>query len=334
MSKDEQSRMEAALHWRAVMTDGAATPAERQAFGDWLNAAPENREAFARAEQFWSELGTLPAGALDAAFFRPSLRERARSAGFAVLGALQDMAWRPAAGFALAACAALVVFLAIAPDQAGEEQPVVAAHATKAGEIREIALADGSLVTLGGGSAIETAFTASARTIILRTGEAYFDVAPDAERPFDVVAGELRASALGTEFDVQLKGPVTRVSVAEGVVGVAWPSSPAARLLAGRQIAATRAGGLDAPSAIDPEQVGAWRDHRLVYLDAALSEVIADANRYAERPVRLTDPAIGDLRVSATFDSRDIDSMLAALTEIFALRVDDSAGGVELRAAP
>ena len=93
--------------------------------------------------------------------------------------------WRRRAAFAAAALAACLVLAVALPDlllRAGAD-----IH-TGAGETREIALEDGSVVHLGADSAISVAFTPDRRGLKLLHGEAFFRVAKNGVRPFVVGA--------------------------------------------------------------------------------------------------------------------------------------------------
>ncbi|OZB13670.1 MAG: hypothetical protein B7X53_15625, partial [Hyphomonas sp. 34-62-18] len=101
------------------------------------------------------------------------------------------------------------------------------AYETMIAEIRDIHLADGSVVTLGARSRIEPVFSDTMRIVKLHEGEAFFDVASDPERPFYVEAGDRLIRVVGTRFDVR-QGPETvRVAVVEGVVEVLQAETPA-----------------------------------------------------------------------------------------------------------
>ena len=55
------------------------------------------------------------------------------------------------------------------------------------------------------------------------------------------------------------------------------------------------------------ETAVAWRQRRLVFQDAALSEVLAELDRYTDVRIRLADPVLGRQRVTAMLplDGRD-----------------------------
>jgi len=105
-------------------------------------------------------------------------------------------------------------------------------------------------------------------------------------------------------------------------------------MTAGQQVTAELRGAIDHPEAMPRGEPAAWRHGRLVYLDAPLREIVADANRYSREPIAITDDKIADLRVSVTYPSERIDQMLAALSRSLHLEIEHrSSGGILLKAA-
>src|SRR3546814_15110866 len=74
--------------------------------------------------------------------------------------------------------------------------------ASKIGEIRTVALEDGSRVTLDTDTILHIAYSPTERGLKLERGRARFDVSYDASRPFVVFAGGGSITAHGTVFDV------------------------------------------------------------------------------------------------------------------------------------
>jgi ferric-dicitrate binding protein FerR (iron transport regulator) len=62
-------------------------------------------------------------------------------------------------------------------------------------------------------------FTDSTRNLEL-LGEAFFEVAHDAKRPFSVFTGNVKTKALGTSFNVNARQPTIKISLATGKVKV------------------------------------------------------------------------------------------------------------------
>jgi transmembrane sensor len=92
---------------------------------------------------------------------------------------------------------------------------IQADYVTTTGENRLVSLADGSKITLGADSAIASRFTDDVRRIILLSGEAFFEAAPDSSRPFVVESGGVDVTVFGTEFNVQLSTATTTVETCD-----------------------------------------------------------------------------------------------------------------------
>jgi len=350
VSRTTDELMRTAFLWRATLADGQAAPEERRRFEAWLRADPAHARAYERARRFWDEMGALDREALDPAFFRPSPGERLRRA---LAPGGHRAAW--AGGLAAVCLVALLALHALpgwfpgagAPSGAAGPQPAQGrTYAAAVGETRSLELADGSRVTLGADTAVEVVFDPGLRLVRMGLGEAYFEVAPDADRPFEVVAGQARITVHGTAFNVRRGAGDTHVAVAEGVVSVLVPGAGqgapeagaggarAETLAAGERLTVRADGGAVKDASPRPEAIGAWRDRLLVYIDTPLADITADLNRYRHRKIRIADQDLAGLRVTATFDSGDIEGLLQTLTEVFPVRLEAIGDETVLRRAP
>ena len=331
----------AAHEWRARNAAGDLTQEERVAFDRWVSADPRHGAVYAEAEVLWRALGDVDyAPEAD----RPLLSEQIRSffdraCGRISLG-LQSVIGRTLAGATAAVCLA-VVFVTIQSVMQPSSAPMETVYQTAKSEIRELALDDGTMITLGADSHLAVAMSAEARSVRLDAGEAYFDVAEDAARPFEVLSGATRVRAVGTAFDVRKKAGALSISVAEGVVevshlngGEAAPlSADAVRVTAGRRVAVSEATGLGAVVEAPASDLAAWRSGLLVYYGASLEEVVSDANRYYGRPIRI-DAEAARLKLSGSFRADDIDMMLLAMSEALSVEIaDHGPAGVMIKAA-
>lgn len=88
----------------------------------------------------------------------------------------------------------------------------------------QVRLSDGTLVWLNASSSLRypTKFRGRERTVYLRSGEAYFEVARDVKHPFIVHAGKATVKVLGTKFDISSyeDDPRQKVTLQEGGVYV------------------------------------------------------------------------------------------------------------------
>lgn len=203
-------------------------------------------------------------------------------------------------------------------------------HSTKIGETFSATLADGSRVELNTDSAIKVRFHGHERQVVLLKGQALFDVAHDAARPFIVVAGETRVRALGTRFEVRKVGDDVRVVLAQGSVEVTdravrpapWRLSPGQALaLAPKAPASTTAKSVDVPAAIS------WTSGKITFQDMPLGEAVAEVNRYSRQKIVLGPGVPVERRVSGVFPAGDNGDFVAAMGAVFHLDAATGARG-------
>ena len=336
-----------AHEWRILLDSSELTAADKRRFEAWINETPQHAECFHQAVTLWASLGQMSREDID-----PDLLEiPARESRLATdASGANERSWHfrepilkhsgfPSllAGISFAIIIGLVSATLYQGGQGAAPTDTIstANFESAVGEFKTINLEDGSTLALGAASIAEATFSGDERRVTLMKGVALIDVASDAHRPFKVETEQLTATALGTSFEVRNVGGVLRVAVSEGSVAVSYPlvigGSPSSlstqrKLSAGETVSARREVGLTQTSTINPNAIGAWREDRLVYYGAALSEIVADANRYSETPVFIDKDAIGvaELAVRGAFNARDIDAMLSSLEAIHPVTVDRS----------
>lgn len=281
----------AAASWHALLGSGEATEADTARCLVWRASHPGHEEAFRRLEALLGRFDGLPA--------EPA--RRALQAGMATAPRARR---RLAAGIGLAGLALLLGF--------GPDWPwILADYRTGIGEIREVALPDGSRITLDTGSAVDLRYDAGIRRVVLLRGDIMLDVAPDASRPLVVETPQGSLRALGTRFTVH-RGPAdTRVAVQESAVLACTTAEDCLTLRPG-QGARLEARRVDGPFAA-PAQTEAWAQGVLVVENRPLAEVLDALARYRRGVLRYDPATIAHLRVSGVLPLRDTDQALAAL---------------------
>jgi len=274
-----------AAAWHARLEGGPAADGDWQAFTAWLEADPLNRAAF----------DAVDAAAAGAA----AVLARHGDAAFAPLAPPPSVPrFSARVVLAMAGVAALVLAGVIArPDFfMPRERDVIS---TAAGERRDVRLADGSTVHLNTNTQIAVTMNGRTRNVALEKGEALFDVARDATRPFVVAVGDRNVRVVGTAFNVLRHDGRITVSVERGAVDVgAEGTRDTVRLGAGDQFAAREGARAYQVAKIDPAVASAWRDGRAVFTNATLSEVASDLSRYYGRPITVRDPEVAAIRFS------------------------------------
>lgn len=127
--------------------------------------------------------------------------------------------------------------------------------------IIDITLADGSRVWLNAGSSVTypVAFTGKERKVAIE-GEAYFEVAHDALKPFIVSKGKTVVKVLGTRFNVNAYNDEAdiRITLLQGAVQVT-NNQHAAAVKPGEQ-AIVKADKIDVAEGVNLEQVMSWKE--------------------------------------------------------------------------
>lgn len=297
-----------AAHWFVRLQAPAMSVEERQRFDAWLDEHPNHRDEIQLLQGIWSATDLLPRERLQALCERPAERPKRRPL----------LRYAVAAGL-LAVAVGLGLFsgLSSSTDYSGE-------FATALGERRHIALPDGSMIDLNSRSRVRVQFVLHQRRVELAEGEALFSVEHDAGRPFTVDAGNGQVTVTGTRFDVRRDADTTRVAVEQGSVKVQGRDAPRAQFVSLTPGLATQIdaqGKVGAPYAINADALTAWRNGKLVFNNAPLSEVAQEVSRYRATPLRVGSAAVGNLRLTSVFRSDNPEALLKALPNILPVAV-------------
>ncbi len=211
-----------------------------------------------------------------------------------------------------------------------------------------IKLADGTSVWLNADSELKypLRFKGNTREVHLK-GEAFFDVAPDAAKPFIVHTETMHINVLGTSFnvkaypgdkvseatlisgavEVQLKNQADkriRLKPAEKLVVPNGKDSLPDRATAGQAIIGTATYFSKSDSAIIET---AWIDNKLIFHDESFTSLATRMERWYNVTIRFENAAIGHLRFTGMFRNESVTQALEALqlTEKFHYRQADDA---------
>jgi transmembrane sensor len=204
---------------------------------------------------------------------------------------------------------------------AGEAQAITTARA----QHKQTQLADGSKIAVGAMTGVQVRMSERRREIQLDKGEAFFNVAHDG-RPFVVRTPFGAVTAEGTAFNVDVSDGQLCLTVTEGMA-VVQPSGLFAkpvRVAAGQRLIVGASGAVVAATAAPVT----WTQGRLEYRGEPLSAVIDDVNRYAEHPIVLRDPKVGQLAYTGTVRLDATGDWAEGLPAAFPLEVEQGEGGV------
>ena len=323
---------EEAAYWLLRLEEGRLGPDDRARLDRWLDADPAHRAAFEAAQAACAAAGRHAAHPEMMA-----LRMAALASGPQSRAPLWRVAAAVAAGVLIVSGSATFTAVqapaesrigAVAARLAPALPRDAALYRTAVGERSTVVLPDGSVATLNTDSVLKVAYGGGERGVRLLRGQAMFEVAKDPASPFRVYAGDRRITAVGTVFDVRLDGKRVKVSLVEGVVRVSPTApekaaeAPAPVTMAAGQVLEARPSEPAVVRAADIARATSWKDGVVVFDDAPLAEAMAEMNRYTSRPLRLSDPDLGGLRVSGVFKAGDPERFAVAMTEVFPLALE------------
>lgn len=244
-------------------------------------------------------------------------------------------------GLAVATLATIAVVVLRMPLRfwSGTGQRGSVVYQTNVGEIRNVHLPDGSSIILGGRTELSVALSAQRRSVSLRRGEAWFQVAHRSHWPFVVAAGDGTITDVGTAFLVQRDSDRVVVTVTQGTVEIApgpptWntpgidqrvalaPVLSRIRVTQGEELAFTDKGALSGVKQADTHAATTWTHGRLTFDDVPLRYVVESVDRYSTRHIAVSASA-GALRFSGIVSDDGIDDWLQGLEKIFPVTVDE-----------
>ena len=314
--------------WVARLHGPHRSPAVDRECLEWQARSAAHRLAFERCTDTWVDVRGL------------TLSGYAAAVGAARLEA-PNLTRRAALACAALASVALVVWRPWARDDIFE---------TGVGEQRAVMLPDGTRVTLNTATRVRVTLTKANRTVQVSRGEALFEIAKDATRPFVVQVAGANVTATGTTFLVRatpqgvdeafgvtlIEGQVIvrrAGSAAHGRQDEPFVMAPGERLRAGLTgVGTSDVSGLrlDRPKI---ENLTAWKRGEVVLDDVPMSDAAAEMNRYSNLPVGIVNvEAIGALRVSGVMRAGDSEAFARAVASLHGLSVRMTSGRIELDA--
>ncbi len=297
-----------AINWVVRKQSGTFSSAERQKFKQWLAADPLHYRIYEQVERVWFDL-PYPQTELSVARKKPNrLRVPLKSLIFA----------------------STVSVLFVLGLSIREGWPLIdnQVFQTAKGELRQITLNDNSLVELNSDTKLIVHYGLLGRSLELVYGEALFSVAPAKLRPFEVLAGGGKLRDIGTRFDVAIGSLANRISVLEGAIILDLPVTGEQRQTKSGQIMTYNAATvLSEPTTVDVNIITAWRNHKLIFRNTELSEVIKELERYHPVHVRLVEPSLGRVTLGGIFDNNDLDRFLITLEAVLPVNITRDKNG-------
>jgi transmembrane sensor len=360
-----------AAGWLIEFRSGDIDVAGRKAFYEWLRTSPENMRAYLELAAIWNEGSALdpahsvPEGGLletiepETNVIALSTAHSERPHAIHDTGSSQPtrVSTRLVGPKMLYLAASLLLAASAALEWYWHE--VRGVYNTGVGEQHLITLSDGSVIELNAQSRIRVRYYSRERDVDLLRGQALFNVAHDATRPFIVHTGRSQVRAIGTQFDIYSKAAETTVSVIEGTVAVlpiiqdeavgpgrakavaayAGPDRMTSHDLATGEILLTAGeqAVVVAQAAVkqlspDIAAATAWSQGHIVFHGTRLTDVATEFNRYNTRHLVIRAPELLSFKVTGIFSSTDPTSLIRFLAGRPEMKVTETADEIVVSA--
>tara|TARA_Y100001972_G_scaffold124072_1_gene172499 strand:+ start:3627 stop:4658 length:1032 start_codon:yes stop_codon:yes gene_type:complete len=200
------------------------------------------------------------------------------------------------------------------------------------GRKSEIILSDGTRVMLNSNSTITYHSDFSQNRHIELDGEAYFEVAKDAEHPFRVKSGKVQTVALGTAFNVKAFEGTVDVFLTEGSVEVSVldQSERIIRLEPMQKTAWSLQKGLEEPSYQKDMTDMLWTKGIIYFKETPISEVLRTLENWYDVQIDVSG-GYEEVRYSGEFDNEYLSNVLQSMSQALDMTFDLTGKNVKIK---
>ena len=191
----------------------------------------------------------------------------------------------------------------------------------------QLMLADGTRVRVNSESELvfPTCFNSDRREVFLK-GEAYFQVAPDSDKPFYVRVNDYIVKVTGTSFNVTsyTDDPCTMTTLVEGKVSVYGNDSTwNCDLTPGHMLKFDKGTARVTSEECDPRIYTSWIDGEFKFRDMRLENIMKKLNRWYDFEVAYEEEELKDLRFSGAAEKYNpVEFLLKMIEEVTKVRFD------------
>lgn len=289
----------------------------------WLKEGEENQRIFNSYQATWNEMDQVKGKSIREIDVEWDRLENEinfnASAPKATQRSLFSNVYRYAAALLFVVCAGFAVYYFLYNQ--GTEQLVAEV------QIQEVELSEGSKVTVNSNSKLTypKKFDKDKRVVAL-SGEAYFEIAKDPDRPFIIHAGDIKVEVLGTSFNVKAyeNHSEIEVTVSSGKVAVYRPENPDEKviLIKGQKAIFYKSDAKIEASINDNINFQSWKTKEIIFEDTPLPDVVRIINEIYKSDLKLLGTQLNECPVTTTFDKQSLKSILNVLENTLDLKIE------------
>lgn len=279
-----------------------ATSEEKKQLQAWLKESAEHQNYFDELSRIWSSSGeifmdskTADSVNTDVAWHKVKTHIRRPKHLY--------VSWLNSTNGLKIAAAIAVLVIAIVfynRDNAPPQYNYVAET-----KVKVDTLTDGSVITLNKKSSLSTLFSKKERRVRM-TGEAFFAVAPNKEKPFVIEVQNIEIKVVGTAFNVDnisKQGKII-VTVQEGIVEVQGKNETLRLEKGHKAIYDTESHIFEKTDNID-KKILEYKKETLEFDGNTLKDIVNQINKFYAQNIEIASPAIENCTIKTTFDGQD-----------------------------
>lgn len=191
------------------------------------------------------------------------------------------------------------------------------------GEKKTILLPDGSQVILNSNSRISYSKNFKNKRELELTGEAYFEVKSNPEKPFLVETEKIKTRVLGTSFNIKAyKNSQTRVSVNTGKVEVELKEISEKIILIKNQQLSLINDTEPLLTKVNSEDFIAWTKNTIVLQNTSLGETAKILENWYDIEISFTDKELREQKISGKFKDEKLINILKSIAIVKQLEIE------------
>lgn len=303
---------------------GEVSPGEEKAVNEWMNESVTNREYYKQLKKIWDsskELAAESAVDVNQAWERFQDRVAGKNESPKTLNR-NRFSW-----LRVAASVILIVGLGFAAYFMINNSKPKEMIAQTGQNVLVDTLPDGSVITLNKRSTITypSKFKGNTRSISLK-GEAFFNVAPDKEKPFIISVNDVQVTVVGTSFNIKSENGNTEVVVETGIVRVTR-SGKNVELIAGEKINMHADDSVATKEAVTDKLYNYYRSKVFVCDDTPLWKLVQVLNEAYDANIVIGRKELNDKKLNTTFNNESLDQVLEVIHLTFDITITKKEDG-------
>jgi ferric-dicitrate binding protein FerR (iron transport regulator) len=292
----------------------------------WLESNPDNKQIFDEENNLWQDIRFNTKSEHfnpDSGWLKISAKLGLGNVQNSTVSVVSKKIYR-----SLIAAASVALILAIGgvgmyfnlrPSLKNKPLPQISTITTNEGEKSHVYLSDGTSVFLNSGSTLKynTQFNIKDREIDF-TGEAFFEVKTNPEKPFIVKTGQVTVVATGTKFNVQAYQNEDRVetTLEEGILEVSVNQKEPVMVKPGQQVAYFKKLGAIILRDASVDTYSSWKENKLRFNDTPFLEAMNRISRRYNVRIEITSKKLLDITYTATFIDESIEDVMLILKHV------------------